>query len=173
MYMDADAIPFIYPKTHGFRQRTTQSGGSLQDVIYRRMFAAANPCVNQRLEALEYAVKQKAVSSELACANQLLIDPVVLNRTVTYCTKFIGHVLARTDSLGMLWIHDNYASAQLDDLAPGTRVCPDEDDIEDGEGGNGNFDLMFPPDQVVEVHMRSRGRQGQGHRCTCVVEAPT
>ena len=167
MYMDADAMPFIHPDTHGQKKL---AAGSLQEVIFDRMFGGVSEegtttCVNQRMEALEYAVLEQSVATELACVNQLLTNPVELNRTVTYCTGFIGHVIARCDALGMLWIHDNYAKDSLDDLPPGTSYCSDEQDGDDNDKNDN--DHMFPPDELVEVHLRSRGRRGYVNRCTC------
>jgi len=158
LYMDSDAIPFVNPQTHGSEKAQVANKGKkpLQNAIFQRLFQEANPCVSQRFEALEYEVVQQSIETELKCANHLLTDPKDLNRTLTYCTKEKGHVLARSDALGMLWIHDNYAEPE--DLPPATRNC-----VQDEE-------LTFPPPLVVEVHLRSRGRKRKAlRRCSCKV----
>lgn len=152
MYIDSDAIPFL----------TKKQSSSLQQAIYNRMFRPSLPCVNQRFQALEYAFlssqppQKSLVPTELACIHRLLSDSVVFNRTIKYCTRYQGHVLARCDAMGMMYMHNNYAKSWLGDLPPQTQFCPSQP-FEDSQ-------VLFPTDEIVEIHLRSKRR---GNRCIC------
>ena len=169
LYTDYDAMPVVKPQKHG---TILASSAPFQKAIFQRMFQndaqGRAPCASQTLKAIEYEVLQQSVDYELQCANVLFLNPQVQNRTSLYCTREMGHVLARSDAMGQLWIHKNYAKTRQDDLPSGVRVCSND---AFPLGGSDVYD-MFPPSEVVEVHLRSRGRKRQNlQKCSCRITA--
>ena len=159
------------------------------------------PCVNQQLLALEYAVldpaspttttnlsgllaaplassSRRRSQTELACVHQLVNNADLWNDIVQKCTSFVGHIVARSDSLGMLWMHNNYATVPTD-LAPGTRYCPKPEEQETQPASSQQQqepeepDWLFPPDQLVELHLRSEPRpRRRWTHCICRLPTP-
>lgn len=148
MYMDTDGIPFVYPRHYG-----QDLSRSFLKVLYARLWKGRSPCANQRFDAYEYAVTKRLPRLELRCVREALMNKQEFYNTAEHCTDRPGHLVARTDSLGMLWIHDNYALHE--DMPPHVRMC------------NWSSGYFFPRNLAVEVHLRSDARPEQGSYCQC------
>ncbi|KAL7566270.1 hypothetical protein ACA910_011329 [Epithemia clementina (nom. ined.)] len=148
MYMDTDGIPFVYPRHHG-----QDLSRNFLKVLYARLWKGKSPCANQRFDAYEYAVTKRLPRLELRCVREALLNKQEFYNTAEHCNDRPGHLVARTDSLGMLWIHDNYALPE--DLPPHVRMC---------NWTNGYF---FPNTLALEMHLRPDARPEQGEYCAC------
>lgn len=151
MYMDTDGMPFVYPRHHG-----QELSRNFLKVLYARLWKGRRPCANQRFDAYEYAITKKLPRLELRCVREALLNKVEYYNTAEKCSDRPGHLVARTDSLGNLWIHDNYALPE--DMPPHVRMC---------NWSNGYF---FPKTLAVEMHLRPDARPEQGSYCTCYPE---
>mmetsp|Transcript_4027 Transcript_4027/g.10976 ORF Transcript_4027/g.10976 Transcript_4027/m.10976 type:complete len:732 (-) Transcript_4027:329-2524(-) len=151
MYMDTDGIPFVYPRHHG-----QELSRNFLKVLYARLWKGRRPCANQRFDAYEYAVTKRLPRLELRCVKEALLNKKEYYNTAQRCNDRPGHLVARTDSLGMLWIHDNYALPE--DMPPHVRMC------------NWSHGYFFPNTLAVEMHLRPDARPEQGKYCTCYPE---